>query len=141
MNARILLACVLAVAPARGAASRADAAVDAITGTWRGSSLCVNRQALPACGDEQVVYDIAATVGKAHAVTVAADKIVDGQRVPMGVLDFTHDAASGVWTTEIETPRTHARVRLDVRGAVIKGTMTLVPSGTVVRQIDLRKEK
>jgi hypothetical protein len=141
MNARILLACVLAVAPARGAALRTDAAVDAITGTWRGSSLCVNRQALPACGDEQVVYNIAATAGKPHAVTVTADKIVDGQRVPMGVLEFTHDAATGRWTTDIETPRTHARLQLDVLGAAIKGTMTLVPSGTVVRQIALTREK
>src|SRR5262245_56592552 len=112
VNARILLACVLAEALAGGAALRADAALDAITGTWRGSSLCVNRQALPSCADEQVVYDIAATAGKAHTVTVKADKIVDGQRVPMGVLDLTQDAAAGGSTTDIETARTHARLQL-----------------------------
>src|SRR6187549_1814569 len=79
----------------------AGSSSDAIVGTWRGSSLCVDRKAAPACNDETVIYDITATAGKADTVTVNADKVVDGKRVTMGVLDFTRDADGG-WTTEIE---------------------------------------
>src|SRR5512144_2989995 len=81
---------------------------DDIVGTWRGSSVCVDRQAAPACTDEQVIYEIRASPGQPNTVTVRADKVVDGKRVSMGVLDFTLDAKTGGWTTEFETPRMHA---------------------------------
>ncbi|HET9708530.1 MAG TPA: hypothetical protein VFP39_09510, partial [Gemmatimonadales bacterium] len=29
-----------------------------IAGTWSGSSVCVDRQAAPACNDEQIIYDV-----------------------------------------------------------------------------------
>ena len=70
-----------------------------------------------------------------------ADKVVDGKRVSMGVLEFTHDAKSGSWTSEFDTPRFHALWRLTVNGAMLTGILTLVPSKAVVRKIDLRKDK
>jgi hypothetical protein len=115
--------------------------VDEIVGTWSGSSVCVDRQAAPACNDEQVVYEINASPGKPNTVTVKADKVVDGKRVSMGVLEFTHDAKSSSWTSEFETPRVHALWRLTVTGAMLAGTLTLLPSKAVVRKIDLRKDK
>lgn len=136
----LIVASVLIVLVAQSQASgqRADTTGE-IVGTWRGSSACVDRQAAPACTDEQVVYDIAATPGKPDTITVKADKIVDGKRVPMGVLDFSHDAKSGSWTTEIETPRVHALWRLQASGTTLVGSMTLLPSKAVVRRINLRK--
>lgn len=118
-----------------------DGAVEAIVGTWSGSSICVDRQAAPACNDEQVIYEIHASPGKPDTVTVKADKVVDGKRVSMGDLEFTHDAKSGGWTSEFETPRVHALWRLTVRGAMLTGTLTMLPSRAVVRKIDLRKDK
>ena len=115
--------------------------VDEIVGTWRGSSVCLDRQAAPACSDEQVIYEISASPGKPNIVTVKADKVVEGKRASMGVLDFSHDARSGSWTTEFETPRIHALWRLAVSGTTMTGTMMLLPSKAVVRRIDLRKEK
>ena len=115
--------------------------VDEIVGTWSGSSVCVDRQAAPACNDEQVVYDINANAGKPDTVTVKADKVVDGKRVSMGALEFTHDAKNGSWTSEFDTPRFHALWRLTVDGAMLTGTLTLLPSKAVVRKIDLRKDK
>ncbi|HEY6931428.1 MAG TPA: hypothetical protein VJA66_17290, partial [Thermoanaerobaculia bacterium] len=79
--------------------------------------------------------------GKPNTVTAKADKVVDGKRVPMGNLEFTHDAKSGSWTSEIDTPRVHAVWRLTVNGAILTGTLTLLPSKAVVRKIDLRKVK
>jgi hypothetical protein len=121
------------------APARADNATDAIIGTWRGSSVCVDRKAAPACNDETVVYDIAATAGKADTVTVKADKVVDGKRQPMGALDFTRGTDGG-WTTEIQTPRVRALWRLTVDGRKMRGTMTLVPSKTIVRRMALDKD-
>jgi len=130
-----LMACL-----ARGEGQRGGA-VDEIVGSWSGSSVCVDRQAAPACNDERVVYEISASPGKPDTVTANADKVVDGKRLSMGVLEFTHDAKSGSWTSELETPRVHALWRLTVNGAVLTGTLTLLPSRAVVRRIDLRKDK
>ena len=127
---------------ARGEASgEGTATADEIVGTWSGSSICVDRQAAPACSDEQVFYEIGASPGKPNTVTVKADKVVDGKRVPMGVLDFTHDAKSGSWTSEFENPRVHALWRLSVNGGTLRGTMVLLPSKAVVRKMELKKEK
>ena len=115
--------------------------VDEIVGTWSGTSICSDRQAAPACNDERVVYDISATPGKPNTVTSKADKVVDGNRLPMGPLEFTHDAKSGSWTSELDTPRFHGVWRLTVNGAKLTGTLTLLPSKAVVRKIDLRKDK
>lgn len=138
----LVLVLLLAARLARGEASgQAAAPVEKIAGTWRGSSVCVDRQAAPACNDEQVVYEIGASPGKPNTVTVKADKVVNGKRESMGDLDFTHDAKSGSWTTEFENSRIHARWRLTVDGETMKGTMVLLPSGAAVRRMDLKKEK
>jgi hypothetical protein len=110
-------------------------------GTWRGSSLCVDREAAPACKDEQVVYEIAANPGKPNTVTVKADKVVGGKRESMGDLEFTHEAKSGSWTSEFENPRVHVLWRLTVTGETLKGTLVALPSGAVARKMDLKKEK
>jgi len=116
-------------------------AADEIVGSWSGSSVCVDLQAAPACNDETVMYDISASPGKPNMVTVNADKVVEGKRGSMGVLEFTHDAKSGSWTSELDTPRLHALWRLTVKGTMLTGTLTLLPSKAVVRKIDLRKVK
>jgi hypothetical protein len=136
-------AAAVAVAIVSIGASSARAAagpVDAIVGTWRGTSLCVDRQAAPACTDETVIYDIVATAGKPDTVTVKADKVVDGKREPMGVLDFTFDAARGRWSTAIETPRLRATWYLVVEGTAMSGTMVMLPANAVVRRITLTKD-
>jgi hypothetical protein len=126
---------------AAGVLTHAFAApTDEIVGTWRGTSVCVDRQAAPACTDEEVIYEIVASTGHPDSVTVTADKVVDGKRVPMGVLDFTYEATSRSWTSELETPRVHALWRLSVSGKMLSGTLTLLPSKAVVWKVDLRKD-
>lgn len=115
--------------------------VDEIVGTWRGTSACVDRQAAPACTDEEVIYEIVARPGQPDSVTLNADKVVDGKRVPMGPLDFTHEATSRSWTSELNTPRMRAVWRLSVSGTTLSGTLTLLPSKAVVRRVELRKDK
>lgn len=135
VGAFLLMACL-----ARGEGEGGGIA-DEIVGTWSGSSVCVDRKAAPACNDEQVVFEISGSAGKPKTVTVKADKVVDGKRVSMGVLEFTHDAKSGSWTSEFETPRVHDLWRLTVNRAMLTGTLTSIPSRAIVRKIDLRKDK
>ncbi len=59
-------------------------------GTWRGESKCVTDA--PACHDEQVVYYITAIPDRSDALTVRADKIVDGKAVTMGTGPWTWDS-------------------------------------------------
>ena len=67
-----------------------------LLGTWNGTSTCVNRQVAPSCKDETVVYEVRRS-DKPQTAVLAADKIVDGKRVPMGGLEFTAPGAS--WST------------------------------------------
>jgi len=143
MNRRRTVAtiCILTVAvfPTLAFGQRGGVAQE-IVGTWRGTSLCVDRKAAPGCNDEQVIYEISANARKPTAVIVKADKVVDGKRVPMGDLDFTHDSKSGSWTSEFKNERTHHIFRLTVKGDSIAGTLKLIPSDAIVRKIDLRKD-
>ncbi len=143
IDCRILLIGVFAtalVAPTELAAQRTNVTAE-IVGTWRGTSICSDKKAAPSCNDEQVIYDVVVNKAKPDAVIVKADKVVNGKRDPMGDLDFTYDAKSGSWTAEFENPRTHNIFRLIVKGDVIAGTLTMLPSNAVVRKIDLRKDR
>ena len=113
--------------------------ITAIVGTWRGSSTCTDRVAAPACQDEVVVYDVR-RADKAGVVTLAADKIVDGRRLPMGELDFAYDTKEGCWRTEFQTPRVHAAWCLVVEDTRMAGTLRLLPGGETVRKVQLRRE-
>lgn len=105
---RVSVAAFLLMARFAQGEEQGGGTVDEIVGTWSGSSVCVDRQAAPACNDEQVVYEINANPGKPDTVTAKADRVVDGKRVSMGALEFTHDAKSRTWTSERDAPRVHA---------------------------------
>ncbi len=112
---------------------------EALVGSWRGTSVCTNRQAAPGCTDEQVIYDISAPAGAPDALVVKADKIVNGQREPMGEVTFHPDPASARWVSEISTPRVHAMWHLSIKDGALTGGMFLIPSRTAIRTIELRK--
>jgi hypothetical protein len=52
-----------------------------IVGTWTGESICVGNR--PACKNETVVYRFEPVAGRSTLVTLFADKIIKGKRVPM----------------------------------------------------------
>ena len=107
--------------------------ISQLVGTWRGDSTCVARNT--ACHDETVVYHLANLPDKPGYVSVSADKIVNGQAINMGTLEFHYDQADhtlickyaqGVW-------------RLKVVGEKIDGTL-IRQDGTEFRRVTLRKE-
>ena len=66
-----------------------------LIGTWRGTSICIDLTAAPACHDETVVYEF--TPGsRPGAVHWAADKVVAGQRQPIGEVWSCRDKAEGL---------------------------------------------
>ena len=109
--------------------------IDELRGTWRGTSTCADLVAAPACQDETVVYEFR-NGDKAGTVIMAADKIVNGARVPMGDLTFVYDAPLAGWRSDFESPRLKSRWCFTVQGNTLKGTATLLPGNQVVRRIN-----
>lgn len=109
-----------------------------IVGSWRGRSTCADKVHFPGCTDETVIYDVQAHPGSPDTVTVSADKIVNGARVPMGAFDFTR-RPDGSWAVEFATPRTHARIVLRIAGTQMTGSLIDIPTGRQVRDLALER--
>jgi hypothetical protein len=110
-----------------------------LIGTWRGTSTCTDRVAAPACHDETVVYEFRAGP-KPGAVVWAADKVVDGKRLPMGELELAYDTTEACWKAEFTSPRTKIVWRLKVDGTHLSGTGRQLPGDETVRKIEAQKE-
>ena len=104
-----------------------------IIGTWTGQSTCVGNR--PACKNEEIVYRFVAVPGKVDTVTLYADKILNGERVPMGKLDFNYDAAKGTLTGEFTRRQTHGIWRYQISGDAMEGDLTLLPNKDVGRTV------
>jgi len=128
----------LRAGPGVGSGDRTSG-LDNLLGTWRGSSTCTDRVAAPACKDEVVIYDVRLS-DKAGVAKLAADKVVDKQRVPMGELEFVYDKGEGCWRSAFETPRAHGLWCLVVKGKEMTGTLRLLPAGSIVRRVQLRRD-
>ena len=123
-----------------GAGAAAAQEPKAILGVWRGTSLCVNREAAPACRDEQVIYEFKETSPpSAGKLTLSADKIEEGKPVLMGVFDLAWDPKEGAWTSEIQNSRLHILWSFASRGDDLTGTLVLLPGRTLVRKAAARR--
>jgi hypothetical protein len=140
MSRHTTLGALVAALCALGASGApADHSPAEIIGTWRGTSTCSDRVAAPACRDEVVVYDFMAGE-KPGTVRWKADKVVNGERLPMGEMDLAYDAGDACWVAEFSGPRAHTRWCLVVEGAHLTGTGRMLPGKETVRKIDVRKE-
>lgn len=102
-------------------------------GTWHGASSCVAKNT--ACRDETVVYRVAKLPEKSGYFSVTADKIVSGNAVNMGTLEFRYDHDRDMLVCEYS----HGVWRLKVDGGKMEGTLT-GPDHSVFRRVTLRKE-
>ena len=134
----IRCACVLFVLSAAAVPAAQRHTVDELRGTWRGTSTCTDRVAAPACQDETVVYEIR-NGDKDGTAILAADKIVKGERVPMGELTFVYDAALGCWRSDFESPRMKSRWCFTVEGDTLNGTARLLPGNELVRRVAVKR--
>ncbi|HEX5041763.1 MAG TPA: hypothetical protein VFV75_02595 [Candidatus Polarisedimenticolaceae bacterium] len=108
-----------------------------VLGTWAGRSLCVGDR--PACKDEEVVYRFLPVEGRAGTVTLLADKVLEGKRVPMGRLDFDQDTARGTLRCEFTRGSTHGVWTFRVSGDAMTGTLVILPERSVAREVSVRR--
>ena len=112
-----------------------------ILGTWRGTSVCTDRVAVPGCNDETASYEF--TPGsRTGSVHWEAAKIVNGQRQSMGETDAAFDPSDGCWKAQVPSPRSPgltAAWRLCVDGAHMTGEAR--SGNRVFRKLDLRREQ
>lgn len=109
-----------------------------VLGDWEGESVCVDKNR-PACRDELVIYHIVKKEGAHDTVTVAADKIVDGQPEQMYVLDLKYDDAGGTLKGEFNVNGTRGVFEYAVKGDEMNGTLKTLPSGTTARRIKVKR--
>lgn len=139
---RLLLFVALAIVVNPGsihatAVMRLQPAAPSVIGSWRGDSTCVGDH--PACKNEDVVYRFEAIAGEPGWLMLFADKVIDGKRVPMGVLKFQYDEAKGTLTGEFTRRQTHGLWEFKVDGDMIEGTLVLLPEKTIGRRVKVRR--
>lgn len=117
---------------------KASDSLSKVLGDWEGESVCVDKNR-PACKNEHVVYHLTKKEGDGDAVTMRADKIVDGKPEEMGVLDCEYDAAKRALTCEFNVNGTHGVFEYTVEGDEMEGTLKILPAGTLGRRIKVRK--
>jgi sugar phosphate isomerase/epimerase len=114
-----------------------SAANSSVLGTWTGESICAGNR--PACKDEVVVYQFESILGKSGAVMQFADKILNGQRVPMGKLECRYDEAAGKLTCEFTRGQTHGVWHYTVAGDSMDGTLVLLPGRELGRRVKVKR--
>ena len=120
-------------------AKAAKHSVSELLGTWRGSSVCTDRVAAPACKDEVIVYEFTAGP-KPGTVRWQADKVVDGKRESMGdPFEMAYDEGDDCWKTEFQSPRARVVWCLAVSGDRLTGSAWLLPGKPKVRKVDARR--
>ena len=108
-----------------------------IVGSWRGTSICVDKANFPACNDEQVIYDVRRKGSGRDTVTLRADKVVNGVREFMAEFDFHR--ADSTWVAEYQGARVRIQIVLRVRAGHMTGVLTDEPSGRRVRDLTLER--
>ena len=131
--------CLTAVGASGGVVGAETGDLTQLLGTWRGSSTCVNRQVAPACQDEAVVYEVRRSE-KAETAVLQADKVVNGQRVSMGDLEFVYAQKEGCWRSELRTVRVHAVWCLKVSDGTMSGTLRDLEADAEIRKVQAKRE-
>ena len=104
-----------------------------LTGNWKGTSLCQVKNS--PCHDEVVVYHISKN-GDSNSYKIDADKIVDGEEISMGILEFLFDPKQKLLF--LDDGVRQVKWEFKVNGNEMHGT--LFSKGQLFRIIDLRRE-
>lgn len=108
-----------------------------VIGTWIGQSICTGNR--PACKNEEVVYRFIAVPGKPDTVTLYADRVLAGQRIPMYKLDFVYDAVKGTLSGEFTRRQTHGVWRYQLSGDVLEGDLMILPGKEIGRKVKVHR--
>jgi len=108
-----------------------------VVGTWTGESICVGNR--PACKNEVVVYRFEPVTGKSTVVTLLADKIIRGKRVPMYQLDFQYDEARRTLSCEFTQGQTRGTWEYKITGDTIEGTAIVLSGKSIARRVKAKR--
>jgi hypothetical protein len=118
------------------AAGSSGADADAIVGQWQGTSTCTNREIAPSCKDETTRYTCTRPEGSGK-IHMVADKLVGGEYVSMGDLDFDYVPAERRWKCSLKT----SVWSFAVEGDRLSGTLVDLPSGAQTRKVSATRKK
>ena len=136
-QALILAAFIVIIASSsQGQTARQMSAAD-VLGTWSGESICVGNR--PACKNEVVVYRFEPVAGKSSVVTLLADKIIKGKRVPMYKLDFQYDEATRTLSCEFNQGHTRGTWEYKLAGDTMEGTGIFLSNRSVARSVKVKR--
>lgn len=108
-----------------------------LVGTWSGESICVGKRA--ACKNEVVVYRFEPVAGRSTLITLLADKIIRGKRVPMYKLDFQYNETRRTLSGNFTQGRTQGTWEYKVIGDSIEGTGILLPGESIARRVKVKR--
>jgi hypothetical protein len=134
----VLVAALPGLRQDAGGGKKDSDSLSKVLGDWEGESVCVDKNR-PACKNEHVVYHIKKKDGEADAVTIAADKIINGKPEEMGVLECKYDASKSTLTCEFTVNSTHGVFEFTIKGDEMEGTLKILPAGTLGRRINVKK--
>jgi hypothetical protein len=120
---------------AQGLARPMDAS--STVGTWTGESICVGNR--PACKNEVVVYRFEPVAGKSTLVTLLADKIIKGKRIPMYKLDFQYDESRRTLSCDFTQGRTRGTWEYKISSDSIEGTGIVLAGKSVARRVKVKR--
>lgn len=125
---------------AAGSGGAAQGEANPFFGTWTGSSTCVGDH--PACKNETVVYRFMPSKEHPGLVTLLADKIIAGKRVPMVMLDFEYDAAAKSLACEFMIGHTHGIWAYEIAtGDEMDGTLVVLPEKSLARVVKVHRAR
>ena len=108
-----------------------------LVGTWSGESICVGKRA--ACKNEVVVYRLEPVAGRSTLVTLFADRIIKGKRVPMYRLDFQYNETRRTLSCDFTQGHTQGTWEYKVLGDSLEGTGIVWPGKSVVRRVKVTR--
>lgn len=108
-----------------------------LVGTWQGESICVGNR--PACKNELVVYRFEPVAGRSTLVTLLADKIIKGKRIPMYKLDFQYDEAKRTLSCDFTRGHTSGTWEYKIIGDSMEGTGIVSVGKSVARRVKVKR--
>lgn len=103
-----------------------------VTGTWRGTSVCVQTDS--PCHDEVNVYRFSEIAGKPNKLLCIGSKVVDGKEIEMGTIEWTFNPEYHA----LEAQVSGNTFRLIVMGNRMEGTLK-TPNNVTYRRIHLER--
>jgi hypothetical protein len=129
-----------AAAPAAAPApSPAPAPKSEILGIWKGTSTCTKVEINEFCRDETVVYNVIDVPGQPATVELKAARVIDSTVRPEYWLYVTYRPEEGRWTSQVERPQVRGIWAYTIHGDEMTGIATVLPSLTVVRNVQARR--